>query len=67
MLSLALESLQLHLPARTSSNLDLLANTAGSAVAPIREVAPGAVTINGVGMPPKKFAIVILSSDPCGA
>src|SRR6266568_2563768 len=31
-LSFALESLQLHLPTRTSSNLDLLANTAGGLV-----------------------------------
>ena len=38
-LSLALESLQLYLPTRTSSNLDLLANTAGGTIGALAAVA----------------------------
>jgi len=38
-LSFALESLQLYLPTRTSSNLDLLANAAGGAVGALAAVA----------------------------
>ena len=41
MLSLALESLQLYLPARTSSNLDLLANTAGGLFGALAAAASG--------------------------
>src|SRR5713226_330979 len=38
-LSLSLESLQLYLPTRTSSNLDLLANTAGGTIGALAAVA----------------------------
>src|SRR5882724_3182875 len=39
LLSFALESLQLYLPTRTSSNLDLLANAAGGALGALAAVA----------------------------
>lgn len=50
LLSLLLESLQLYLPARTSSNLDLLANTAGGAIGALLATLAGGPLLRDRGL-----------------
>jgi hypothetical protein len=50
MLSIALESLQLYLPARTSSNLDLLANAGGGVLGALAAAAAGGRLLREEGL-----------------
>ncbi len=56
-LSFALESLQLYLPMRTSSNLDLLANTVGGAVGALAALATTRPLLDAEGSAPAICAI----------